>query len=44
MRGITPLSGTTNETHMQQDLAVEEIEFPDSEESHVKAIMSLLGN
>ena len=31
--GITPLSGTTNEEHMREDVAVEKLSFPDGKEA-----------
>lgn len=38
LEGITPLSGTTNEVHMQQDLAVEHIQFPSTYDSYLDII------
>ena len=38
MQEITPLSGTTNELHMQQDLAVENIQFAAALNSHLDVI------
>jgi diketogulonate reductase-like aldo/keto reductase len=38
LQGVTPLSGTTNELHMQQDLAVENIQFPATCDSHLNVI------
>ncbi|RDB16678.1 NADPH-dependent conjugated polyketone reductase C2 [Hypsizygus marmoreus] len=42
LEGVTPLSGTTDELHMRQDVAVQDIEFPFSSEGHVKAIKALV--
>jgi len=36
--GIIPLSGTTSEIHMKEDLAVELIEFPPDLEDHLNTI------
>jgi diketogulonate reductase-like aldo/keto reductase len=38
LEGVTPLSGTTDEGHMQQDLAVENIQFLPACDSHVSVI------
>jgi aryl-alcohol dehydrogenase-like predicted oxidoreductase len=38
--GITPLSGTTNEQHMKEDVAVES--SPDFEADDVKALEAVL--
>ncbi|KAK0194990.1 NADP-dependent oxidoreductase domain-containing protein [Armillaria mellea] len=45
MGGILPLSGTTNEVHMKEDVAVESLEFvgDDKLRSHVDVIKRLVG-
>jgi len=40
---ITPLSGTTDEQHMKEDVAVESINFSEEVESHLQTIRSLIG-
>ncbi len=45
MGGILPLSGTTNEVHMKEDVAVESSDLvsDDKLRSHVDAIKRLVG-
>jgi diketogulonate reductase-like aldo/keto reductase len=43
LEGITPLSGTTNEHHMKEDVAAENIAFSDSVRSHLDFIRSVVG-
>jgi len=40
---ITPLSGTTNERHMKDDVAAEDITFEEELGSHLHSIRSLVG-
>jgi hypothetical protein len=37
--GVTPLSGTTSELHMQQDLAIFELTLTDLELSRISALL-----
>lgn len=43
MEGITPLSGTTSEKHMQDDLAVEDIEVDEESERELKEVARWMG-
>jgi diketogulonate reductase-like aldo/keto reductase len=43
LEGITPLSGTTNETHMEEDVAAQNITFSDRVGNHLRSIKSLVG-
>jgi len=43
LAGITPLSGTTNDEHMKEDVAVEHINFNKDLESNLHSIRSLVG-
>jgi len=38
LEGVTPLSGTTDEVHMRQDLAAENIQFTPVSDSHLDVI------
>ena len=43
LTGITPLSGTTKEEHMKEDVAVEHIAFGEELGSHLHSIKNLIG-
>ncbi|KAI0798572.1 Aldo/keto reductase [Irpex lacteus] len=43
LEGITPLSGTTSEKHMQDDLAVESIEVDEESEKELKEVARWMG-
>jgi len=43
LAGITPLSGTTNDEHMKEDVVVEHINFNKDLESNLHSIRSLVG-
>jgi len=43
LAGITPLSGTTNEQHMKDDVAVEDITFGEDLDSQLRCIRRLVG-
>ncbi|KAI0081940.1 Aldo/keto reductase [Panus rudis PR-1116 ss-1] len=43
VQGVTPLSGTTNEEHMQQDLAVEKIELTADDEAQLQKVFAWMG-
>lgn len=43
LNGVTPLSGTTDEKHMLEDLAVERIELSPEDEKSLKAIVQWMG-
>lgn len=42
MEGITPLSGTKDETHMQEDLEVEGIVFPPEHQEALDSVKALV--
>lgn len=42
MEGVTPLSGTKDETHMQEDLEVEGIVFPHEHQEALDSVRALL--
>ena len=43
LHGVTPLSGTTNEEHMREDVAVENIEVGPAEQKDLDAIVRWMG-
>ena len=42
LHGIVPLTGTTNELHMQQDLAAERIVFMEDVDSEIRNITKFI--
>ena len=42
-RGVTPISGTTQESHMQHDIAVGDLALGDEDKSVFKSIASWMG-
>ena len=42
LHGITPLSGTTNETHMTEDVAVDKIDLS-AEDDRIRTLLAWMG-
>ena len=43
LNGVTPLSGTTNETHMKADLEVENIDVNSEDQQNLETLAKWMG-